>query len=239
MDGNDLIASRPAAQPGERLSALVTDWGPALGNEAVGKMLDAGEFESLLADTARAIENLFDVLGVDHVRDHNTRDTPSRVAKMLVCETLRGRYQEPPSLTEFQNAGRYGDLIVTGPIDVRSTCAHHLMPIYGTVCIGVIPAADGKIIGLSKYDRVVDYFASRLQIQEELIVQIGEFLMERTKPCGLALQMSAVHMCKTHRGVRAGHAAKMVSSAYYGTFCENPTLKAEFVQHCLSLQHRG
>ena len=88
--------------------------------------------------------------------DHNTRDTPQRVAKMYVDEILQGRYNEPPRLTEFDNAQAYDQLIVTGPLEVRSTCAHHLMPIYGHAYVGILPSPEGKIIGLSKYDRIVD-----------------------------------------------------------------------------------
>ena len=118
-------------------------------------------------------------------------------------------------------------------------CAHHLMPICGDAYIGVLPAADGKIIGLSKYDRIVDYFSARLQIQEELVTQIGTFIMDATKPRGLGIRISAVHMCKTHRGVRASQASRMINSAFYGEMLRNPGLKNEFVQECLGLERRG
>jgi GTP cyclohydrolase I len=117
-----------------------------------------------------------------------------------------------------------------GPIDIRSTCAHHLMPIYGEAFIGVLPAATGKIIGLSKYDRIVDYFCGRLQIQEELVKQIGQFVIDKTSPLGVAVRISAVHMCKTHRGVRASHNSKMITSAYFGAFNENQQRKNEFLR---------
>ena len=81
---------------------------------------------------------------------------------MFVEETLRGRFTAPPKITEFENAERYDQLIVTGPIELRSTCAHHLMPIYGHAYIGVLPSVEGKIIGLSKYDRIVGHCAARL-----------------------------------------------------------------------------
>ncbi|HLM38826.1 MAG TPA: GTP cyclohydrolase I, partial [Microvirga sp.] len=159
--------------------------------------------EAMIAAAAQKVEELFDVLRIDHRNDHNTRETPLRVAKMFVEEILQGRYTAPPRITEFDNAQAYDQLIVTGPLEIRSMCAHHLMPIYGHAVIGILPAADGKIIGLSKYDRIVEYFASRLQIQEELVKQIGQYIMDATKPRGLAVRVSAVHMCKTQRGVRA------------------------------------
>ena len=157
---------------------------PCLCNEATPSPLNAAERSLMRFAAAQKIGELFEVLGIDYLNDHNTRDTPARVAKMYVEEIMRGRFNAPPVVTEFDNVGHSDQLIVTGPIDVRSTCAHHLMPIYGSAYIGVLPAADGKIIGLSKYDRIVDHFSARLQIQEELVKQIGAFIMERTKPRG-------------------------------------------------------
>jgi GTP cyclohydrolase IA len=212
---------------------------PRLCNEPVDGFLDKAEKAAMMAAAAKKLEELFDVLQIDHRNDHNTRDTPRRVAKMFVEEVLHGRYSEPPMITEFENVERYDQLIVTGPIEVRSMCAHHMMPIVGEAYIGILPSADGKIIGLSKYDRIVEYFASRLQIQEELVAQIANYVTEMTKPRGLAVRISAVHMCKTHRGVRASAQSRMVNSAFHGEMLRNQALKAEFQQECISLERRG
>jgi GTP cyclohydrolase I len=212
---------------------------PRLCNEPVDGFLDKAEKAAMMAAAAKKLEELFDVLQIDHRNDHNTRDTPRRVAKMFVEEVLHGRYSEPPRITEFENVERYDQLIVTGPIEVRSMCAHHLMPIVGEAYIGVLPAPDGKIIGLSKYDRIVEYFASRLQIQEELVAQIANYVTEMTKPRGLAVRISAVHMCKTHRGVRASAQSRMVNSAFHGEMLRNQALKGEFLQECISLERRA
>lgn len=190
----------------------------------------------MISSAASKLEELFDILKIDHRNDHNTRDTPQRVAKMFVAETMYGRYASPPEITEFENAQAFDQLLVTGPIEVRSTCAHHMMPIYGHAYIGVLPSADGKIIGLSKYDRIVDYFASRLQIQEELVKQIGNYITEKTAPQGLAVRLSAVHMCKTHRGVRSTHKGRMVTTAYFGNLVNDRQLKQEFLQECIGLE---
>jgi GTP cyclohydrolase IA len=179
---------------------------------------------------------LLDILQVDHRFDHNTRDTPRRVARMLVEETMSGRFCEPPSITAFENTEQFDSLIVTGPIEVRSTCAHHFMPIYGTAYIGILPATDGKIIGLSKYDRIVEHFASRLQIQEELVQQIGRYIMDATAPRGLAVRISAVHMCKTHRGVQASHRSRMVTNAYFGELKTDKSIRDEFLRECATLE---
>jgi GTP cyclohydrolase I len=209
---------------------------PRRANESIETPLDAGEEAAMIAAATQKLSELLDVLRIDYRNDHNTRDTPARVAKMYVQEFLRGRFSAPPAITDFDNAAGYDQLIVTGPIEVRSICAHHLMPIYGNAYVGILPASDGKIIGLSKYDRVVDHFAARFQIQEELVKQIGNFIVETTSPRGLAVRISAVHMCKTHRGVRAPHTGRMVNTAYYGALQDDQALKNEFLQECLGLE---
>jgi GTP cyclohydrolase I len=125
---------------------------------------------------------------------------------------------------------------VTGPIELRSTCAHHMMPIYGSAYIGVLPAKDGGIIGLSKCDRIVHHFAARLQIQEELVRQIGNFVVEKTKPRGFAVRIAAVHMCKTHRGVYASRASRMINCEFYSDMLTDKAARAEFMQECASLE---
>ena len=208
-------------------------------NEALDHPLGEAERELMIAAAAQKVEELFDVLRIDHRNDHNTRETPQRVAKMFVEEILQGRYTAPPRITEFDNAQAYDQLIVTGPLEIRSMCAHHLMPIYGHAVIGILPAADGKIIGLSKYDRIVEYFASRLQIQEELVKQIGQYIMDATRPRGLAVRVSAVHMCKTQRGVRASRRSRMVNTYYWGEMAKDAGLKSEFMHECVALDRSG
>ena len=204
-------------------------------NDALDQPLDDAERTAMIMAAAQKVEELFDVLRIDHRNDHNTRDTPKRVAKMYVEEILQGRFTAPPRITEFENAQAYDQLIVTGPIEVRSMCAHHLMPIYGQAYIGILPAADGKIIGLSKYDRIVEHFASRFQIQEEMVKQIGHYIVDMTTPRGLAVRISAVHMCKTQRGVRASRRSRMVNTYYWGEMANDAGLKSEFLQECVAL----
>lgn len=206
-------------------------------NQALEHALAPGEQAAMIDAAAGKLEELFDALQIDYRNDHNTTDTAQRVARMLVTETLKGRYSAAPEITEFENLLQFDQLLVTGPIEVRSTCAHHLMPIYGHAFVGVLPSADGKIIGLSKYDRIVDHFASRMQIQEELVQQIGQYVVAKTAPRGLAVRLSAVHMCKTHRGIRANHKSRMVTTACFGELASDPLLKQEFLQECIGLEH--
>src|SRR6266853_180484 len=209
---------------------------PRRSNEPIDEPLDPIEERAMIANAAKKIEELLDILRIDHRNDHNTRDTPMRVARMYVQELLRGRFAPPPKITEFDNAEGFDQLIVTGPIAVRSLCAHHLMPIYGHAIIGVLPAPDGKIIGLSKYDRIVEHVAARFQMQEELIKQIASFIAELTSARGIGVRISAVHMCKTHRGVRASQHSRMVNSVFLGELCSDHALKHEFLQECRAIE---
>lgn len=209
---------------------------PRHGNDVIDHKLSESQCLAMISAAATKLTELFEILQIDHQNDHNTKDTPNRVAKMLIRETLSGRYTEPPHITDFENVGNFDQMIVTGPIKVRSTCAHHFMPIYGSAIIGIVPGAESRIIGLSKYDRIVDYFASRLQIQEELIKQIENYLIENTRPVGLAIRISAVHMCKTHRGVRASHSSKMTCTTFYGSIDQDAGRKAEFLNECAILE---
>ena len=218
------------------MSSIVRTLYPgAWANRELDCPLTKEEKTQMIDAAAEKVSELLDVLRIEHRRDPNTRETPLRVARMYVEELLAGRFCAPPEITEFDSAQASSELIVTGPIDVRSTCAHHLMPIYGTAVIGILPA-DGRLIGLSKYDRLVQHFAKRFQVQEELVQQIGEYLEEKTAPVGLAVRIKAVHMCKTHRGVLSSHNSYMVSSAYFGELKTNERLKAEFLRECHQLE---
>ena len=206
---------------------------PRRANDSLPEALTAGERAAMIEAATARLEDLFHVLRIDHREDHNTRDTPRRVAKMLVEETLGGRFSAPPKITTFDNTYAFDGMILTGPIEVRSTCAHHMMPIVGEAYIGILPSARGPIVGLSKYDRIVDHFSRRLQIQEELTQQIGSYLMDLTTPRGLAVKISATHMCKTHRGVRATHQSRMTTFCYLGEFHGDAQLRQEFAQECV------
>jgi GTP cyclohydrolase I len=143
-------------QPRELFFDRAQNLHPRLGNSALARPLNPIEHAEMVSAATAKIAELLSVLQVDHRSDHNTRETPKRVARMLVNEVMKGRFVSPPKLTEFANLTSSRELIVMGPIEVRSTCAHHLMPIYGNAYIGVLPSESGEVIGLSKYDRVVD-----------------------------------------------------------------------------------
>jgi len=174
-----------------------------------------------------AAEGLLDALHIDWRRDPNTRETPSRVARMLVDETQRGRFHPRPKLTVFPNTRQLDELYTVGPITVRSTCSHHLVPILGHAWIGVIPS--DTLIGLSKFHRLTEWVMARPQIQEEAAVQLADEIESLIQPQGLGVVVKAEHLCCTWRGVRDG-GSEMVTSIMRGALRDNPAARAEFME---------
>ena len=171
-------------------------------NDNIAAHLLPGELEAMLDEVEQKMQGVLDSLVIDTGSDHNTRETARRVAKMYLTEVFRGRYAAPPSVTAFPNAEHLNELMIIGPITVRSACSHHFCPIMGRLWIGVMPNKASKLIGLSKYSRLADWVLSRPQIQEEAITQLADLLMAKVNPDGLAVVMEADHFCMHWRGVK-------------------------------------
>ena len=167
-------------------------------------------------------------LVIDTESDHNTQDTARRVAKMYLTEVFRGRYVAVPPVTEFPNIEHLNELMIVGPITVRSACSHHLCPIMGKVWIGVMPNEHSNLIGLSKYARLCDWVMSRPQIQEEAVTRLADLLQSRMQPDGLAVVMEADHFCMQWRGVKDTD-SKMINSVMRGSFLKDANLRREFL----------
>lgn len=197
-------------------------------NDNIAQFVMPGEMAALEAEVAGHVHALLDALVIDTARDHNSADTARRVAKMMLRETFRGRYTAPPETTQFPNITALNELMIVGPIRVRSACSHHLCPIIGHVWIGVLPSATSALIGLSKYARLCDWVMRRPQIQEEAVVMLADALEEKIRPDGLALVMEATHFCMHWRGVEED-AAVMTSSVMRGAFIHNADLRREFL----------
>lgn len=206
---------------------LVKDGIKHFSNDNIGDYLDEQKIELLVDEVTEKMQAVLDSLVIDTKNDHNTNDSARRVAKMFVQEIFSGRYQQKPKITTFPNAGGYDGLYVAGPISIRSTCAHHMMPIVGKAYVGVLPGKN--VIGLSKFNRLVDWIASRPQIQEEMTTQIANEIMTATEAEGIAVIVKAEHFCMTHRGVKE-HDSDMTTSIMLGDFRTNPSLKAEFLK---------
>ena len=197
-------------------------------NDNIAAFVHDGELDELRAEVQDKMQALLHALVIDTQNDHNTRDTAQRVARMFVNEVFRGRYETPPAVTTFPNAAGLNDLMVVGPIAVRSACSHHFCPIMGQVWIGVLPKADSDLIGLSKYARLCDWVLSRPQIQEEAITQLADELQRRVRPEGLAVVMQASHFCMHWRGVKDSQAL-MKNSIMRGAFLKDASLRREFL----------
>jgi GTP cyclohydrolase IA len=197
-------------------------------NDNISAFIEPGELEQLQDEVEGRVLGMLNSLVIDVENDHNTLETARRVAKMYVTEVFRGRYVPLPNVTEFPNASHLNELMIMGPVTVRSACSHHLCPIMGRLWIGVMPNADSNLIGLSKYSRIADWIMSRPQIQEEAIIQLSDLMMEMVKPNGLAVVMEADHFCMHWRGVK-DNASKMVNSVMRGVFLADGALRREFL----------
>ncbi len=197
-------------------------------NDNIAEFIRPGELDALLDEVETKMRGVLSSLVIDTDSDHNTHDTARRVAKMYLNEIFRGRYQEAPPVTEFPNAERLNELMIVGPITVRSACSHHLCPIMGRVWIGIMPNEHSNLIGLSKYARLIDWIMSRPQIQEEAVTQVADVLQSRMHPDGLAVIMEADHFCMHWRGVKDMD-SKMINSVMRGSFLKDPNLRREFL----------
>lgn len=197
-------------------------------NDNISDYIKPGELEGLLDEVEGKIKGVLDSLVIDTDSDHNTNDTARRVAKMYIKEIFSGRYIQQPKVTEFPNAERLNELMIVGPITVRSACSHHFCPVIGKVWIGVLPNKNTNIIGLSKYARLADWIMSRPQIQEEAVIQLADLIQEKTQPDGLAVVMNATHYCMTWRGVKDAD-SRMINSVMRGSFLTDSNLRREFL----------
>jgi len=221
--------SKESAPVSERIRARIASRGQRYhANDNISAFIEAGELEQLQSEVEGKVLALLNSLVIDVDHDHNTRETARRVAKMYVTEVFRGRYVPLPAVTEFPNASHLNELMIMGPVTVRSACSHHLCPIMGRLWIGVMPNADSNLIGLSKYSRIADWIMSRPQIQEEAIIQLSDLIVEMVKPNGLAVVMEADHFCMHWRGVK-DNASKMVNSVMRGVFLADGALRREFL----------
>ena len=174
-------------------------------NDNIAAFIEPGEMDALLEEVAGKMQGVLESLVIDVTHDHNTQDTARRVAKMYLNE-----------------------LMIVGPITVRSACSHHFCPIMGRLWIGLLPNEHSNLIGLSKYSRLAEWIMSRPQIQEEAIAQVADLLMNKVAPDGLAVVMEADHFCMHWRGVK-DNATKMINSVMRGAFLKNASLRREFL----------
>lgn len=197
-------------------------------NDNISAFIEPGELALLLDEVETKMKGVLDSLVIDTEADHNTQDTARRVAKMYLHEVFGGRYVAQPKITEFPNVEHLNELMIVGPITVRSACSHHFCPVMGKVWIGVMPNEHTNVIGLSKYARLAEWIMGRPQIQEEAVVQLADLIQEKTQPDGLAVVMNATHYCMSWRGVKDPD-SRMINSVMRGAFLKDANLRREFL----------
>ena len=197
-------------------------------NDNIADFIVAQELGALEDEVTQRMQALLEALVIDTRSDHNTRGTARRVARMFLHEVFKGRYHRMPARTEFPNVEHLNELMIVGPIAVRSACSHHLVPIIGRLWIGVLPNEQSNLIGLSKFSRVADWIMSRPQIQEEAVMQLADLLESTLHPDGLAIVLEADHLCTQWRGVKDN--THMVNSVMRGAFLTHSQSRQEFLE---------
>jgi len=175
----------------------------------------------------KRFEEIMNILGLD-LTDDSLKGTPHRVAKMYVKEIFKGlNPKNAPRVALFDNKYQYDQMLIEKDITLFSNCEHHFVPIVGRAHVAYI--SSGKVIGLSKINRIVEYFAKRPQVQERLTVQIANYLSEMLETENVAVVIDAKHLCVSSRGVE-DTASSTITATYLGRFKEGDT-KNEFLRH--------
>ena len=183
--------------------------------------------EEKIEKIKKDVESILLTLGMD-LTDDSMKGTPNRVAKMFVKEIFGGlNPDKKPSSSTFENKYKYNEMLVEKNIVVYSTCEHHLLPIYGRAHIGYI--SNGTVVGLSKMNRIVEYFAKRPQVQERLTIQIVRELQKVLNTDDVACVIDAKHMCVNSRGIRDIESST-VTAEFGGKFKEEKT-RREFLDY--------
>ncbi len=194
--------------------------------------LSSAEIEIVIQQASEAYGKFLDALKINWREDPNSQDTPKRVAKSFVNDLISGCYTEPPKITAFDNLNNYDGIVFQGNIDVTSICSHHNLSFIGKAHVAYLPGT--KVIGLSKLNRVVEWFARRPQVQENLTMQIHDYLNEVCEGNGgIAVVIECDHLCACVRGVK--HNSTMKTAKLSGAFKNDPSCREEFYDFIKSL----
>ena len=191
------------------------------------KPLKEQEMENMIEEAAEHYGRYMTALGFDWKNDPNSEDTPIRVAKAFVNDLAEGVYSDPPKITAFDNIDKYDGIVFQGNIKLHSLCSHHHLPFIGNAHVAYLPSVHGKVIGLSKLNRIVEFYARRPQVQENLTMQIHDHIhKECTQNIGAAVMIEANHMCACVRGVK--HDSIMKTAKLSGKFKDTDRAREEF-----------
>ena len=189
------------------------------------------EKELMINNAAYHYGQFLKAMGFDYEADPQSKETPKRVAKSWVKDLIIGSISEEPSLTVFPNEEKFSGIVIQSGIRVNSLCAHHNLPFYGWATVAYIP--EDFVVGLSKINRTVDFFARRPQMQESLTQQIHTFLSDKLNCKSIAVSISSKHMCCGLRGIKHPESV-MTTNKFSGVFMESGNLvREEFLQSIL------
>lgn len=178
------------------------------------------EREELILNATEHYEKFMDLMFPGWKLDPNMSNTPHRVVKAYVNDLCTSLYTDGPKITTFDNVDKYDGIVLQSNIAVKSLCSHHFQNIHGIAHVAYIPSPDGKIIGLSKLNRIVEYHSRKPQVQENLTMQIHNHVNELCEGnLGVAVIIKAKHMCCSHRGIN--HDSDMQTVKLSGAFYEN------------------
>lgn len=197
---------------------------PFHANDNISALLNAESIQAIQDEVARNYQGVLNALLIDTKNDPNSQETANRVAKMLVREVFRGRYEPEPVVKAFPNDRDLDELYVVGPLEVKSTCSHHHVPIIGKAWVGIYPG--DRLSGLSKFSRLLRWVMRRPQIQEEATVQFANIVQKRTGAKGVGVVIQAQHHCMCLRGVEE-HDSMHTTSVMLGALRESQSLKKE------------
>jgi len=174
----------------------------------------------IIEKASKSFGTVLSDLGYDWEHDPNMQDTPKRYIKAMVYELCKGNYDPEPKITSFENVDKYDGMVAQLAIPTVSLCAHHLLSFTGFTHVAYLPGKDGKVIGLSKLNRICDHHARKPQVQENLTMQIHDHI---NRVCegnlGVAVMIEANHTCCSNRGI--GHNSTMKTSKLSGAFMDN------------------
>jgi GTP cyclohydrolase I len=185
------------------------------------------EKNEIIETASKHYYDFMKALGLDPDNNPHEIDTPRRVSKSFVNDLIKSKFNEPPKITAFSNTDQYDGMVFQGDINVKSICSHHHLPFVGKAYVAYLPAANGKVIGLSKLNRVVDYFCRMPQVQENLTEQISAYLNATCEGnLGVAVVIEAGHQCACLRGIQ--HDSTMMTSKLTGAFKADAATRDEF-----------
>jgi GTP cyclohydrolase I len=181
------------------------------------------EIEQMIENATTAYANFLTAVGFDYTADRQTEDTPRRVAKAWLKDLIVGSVTNEPNITTFPNDEGYDGLVIQSGIPITSMCAHHNLAFTGFATVAYVPGE--MVIGLSKLNRIVEWFARRPQMQESLTQQIHDYIADKMDCKSVAVSIACKHTCCSHRGIK--HASVMSTNKFSGVFMERDNLIRE------------